>query len=333
MKSLIKKLVETVGPSGYESKIRAVIQAEIEGHVDDMRVDALGNLITRKGKEGGLKVMLAAHMDEIGVMVTHVDEDGFVRFTNIGGVYPRNCVGGHVRFLNDTVGVIQIEREDDRRTVPPLEKMYIDVGAKNRKGCPVKVGDIAVFERPFLDLGDRLVSKAMDDRIGVALLVETLRQMKETPYQVFFVFSAQEEVGTRGAITAAYGVNPDIGLAADVTLTGDTPKSIKMEVSVGKGPAIKVRDSGMLSDPRIVDWMAKTAQKAKIPYQLEVLDGGSTDARSIQVNRAGVPTGCISIPCRYVHTPSEMVDYGDVQEGVRLLVELLRGTIPAPQGY
>lgn len=329
MKSLIQTLTQIPGPSGYEHEIRAAIEKEIAAYVDDYRIDALGNLIARKGSANtnGVKIMLSAHMDEIGVIASHIDENGFVRFTNIGGVYPRNCVGAHVRFLNGTRGVIGLERVHSASEVPPLAKMYIDVGASSREKCPVQVGDVAVFERVFLDLGDRLVSKAMDDRISVAILVETLRRLENTPHQVYFVFSTQEEIGTRGAATAAYGVNPDIGLAVDVTLSGDTPKGIKMEVHLGKGPAIKVRDGGMLADPRVVDWMTRTAEGADIPYQREVLLGGTTDARSIQVTRAGVPAGCLSVPCRYVHTPSEMVDYRDVQQSVDLLLALLENPV------
>ena len=206
--------------------------------------------------------------------------------------------------------------------------MFVDVGASSRETCPVKVGDVMIFDRPFVDLGDRLVSKAMDDRIAVAVLIEALRQFPAgSPHEVFFVFSTQEEVGLRGATTAAYGVDPDLGLSVDVTLTGDTPKGSKMEVGLGKGAAIKVRDGGMLSDPRVVRWMVDTAEKAGIPYQLEILEGGTTDAKAIQLTRSGVPAGCISIPCRYVHSPSEMVDYRDVQNSVRLLVELLKGPV------
>jgi putative aminopeptidase FrvX len=325
MKTLIQKLVETPSPSGYEAQIRLVIRSEVESLSDEIKVDALGNLIARKGKgsSGGLKVMLSAHIDEIGIIATHVDDNGFVRFTTIGGVRPLNCVGGRVRFLNGQIGVIGVERSEDPAKVPAIDQMFIDLGFTSRKVASVKVGDIAAFERPFTDLGDRLVSKAMDDRIGVAVLIETLRQIKSTPHQLYFVFSTQEEVGLRGATTAAFGVDPDLGLAVDVTGTGDTPKGSKMEVSLGKGPAIKVRDGGMLSDPRVVDWMVRTAEKAKLPYQLEVLEGGTTDARAIQLTRAGVPVGCLSIPTRYVHSPSEMVDYNDVLNSVRLLVALL----------
>lgn len=322
MKSLIQKLVETTSPSGYEAPIRAVVRAEVESLADSIQVDALGNLIVRKGK-GGKKILLAAHMDEIGVIATHIDENGFIRFTSIGGVGARTCIGGRVRFLSGQLGVIYMERPDDPKLMPALENLYIDVGATSAKNCPIKVGDVAAFERPFVDLGDRLVSKAMDDRVSVAVLIETLRQLKDSPHELYFVFSTQEEVGTRGATTAAYAIDPDLALAVDVTGVGDTPKSAKMAVGLGKGPAIKVRDGGMLADPRVVKWMVKGAEKARLPFQLEVLEGGTTDARAMQLVRAGVPAGCLSIPCRYIHSPSEMVDYNDVQNAVRLLVALL----------
>jgi len=325
MKSLIKKLVEVTAPSGYETPLREVVRAEVEPLADQISVDALGNLIAKKNPagEGGLKIMLSAHMDEIGVIATHVDENGFVRFTTIGGVRPHTCLGGRVRFLNGVGGVIGSDRLEDAAKVPGFEQLFIDVGASSRKDCPVKVGDIAGFERPFSEMGSRLVSKAMDDRIGVVVLIETLRQLKQTPHQVFFVFSTQEEVGLRGATTAAYGLDPDLGIAVDVTATGDTPKGSKMEVKLGAGPAIKVRDGGMLSDPRVVNWMVSAARSAKLPYQLEVLEGGTTDARAMQLTRAGIPAGCVSIPCRYIHSPSEMVDLADVQNAVRLLLALL----------
>ena len=325
MKSLIKSLVETPGPSGSEHAICEVIRNEVAPHVDTMRVDALGNLIACKGekKPGGLRLMLSAHMDEIGIMVTHVDENGFVRFITIGGVSPRTCLGGRVLFMNGVHGVIGCEKLEDANSQPALDQFFIDVGAQSRQDCTVKIGDVAGFERSFLDMGNRLVAKSMDNRISVAILVEMLRQLDHTPHQIFAVFSTQEEVGLRGAISAAYGIDPDLGLAIDVTAVGDTPKGIKMEVSLGKGPTIKVRDSSFISDPRLVRWMVAVAEKAGIPYQLEVLERGGTDGRSIQLSRAGVPTGAISIPCRYIHSPSEMVDYNDVQAAVRLLLTLV----------
>lgn len=332
MISLIKKLVETPGPSGYESQVRELVRQEIAPYAMNTRVDALGNLLASRGEgqAGGKRIMVAAHMDEIGLIATHVDENGFIRFVPVGAVNRRTCVGSRVRFLDGTQGVIGHEYNPDDSKLPSFEQMYIDVGAKNRKGCAVRVGDAAVFDQVFASYGDRLVGKAMDDRVGIAILIETMRKLKRTPHQVTFVFSVQEEVGLRGATTAAYGLDPDIGVALDVTRSGDTPKGVKMEVLLGRGPAVKVRDSGMLSDPRVIDWMVSTAKRERIPYQLEVLETGTTDARAIQLTRAGVPAGCISIPCRYIHAPSEMVDLNDVMHAVDLMVALLTHSVELP---
>jgi tetrahedral aminopeptidase len=329
MKPLIKKLVETTAPSGYEGPIRDIVRSEIEPYAEEIRVDALGNLICRKG-QGGKKIMLSAHMDEIGFIISHIDENGFLRFIPIGGVRPVTLIGGRVRFLNGQSGIIHGERQEDLYKVPPIEQLYIDVGASNKEEAGVRVGDVGAFDRPFQEMGNRIVAKAMDDRVSVAILIETLRRVSgDNPplHEISFVFSVQEEVGVRGATTAAFGLDPDIGLAVDVTGTGDTPKGFKMEVKLGEGPAVKVRDGGMLADPRIVDWMVQTAEAAGIPYQMEILERGSTDARAMQLSRAGVPAGCLSIPCRYIHSPSEMVDMKDVENAVSLLVELVTNPI------
>ena len=332
MKQLIQKLTETFSPSGYESAIREVIRAEVQALTDELRVDALGSLIARKGptRAGGKgkKIMVAAHMDEIGLTATHIDAAGFVRFITLGGVVPQMLMGGRVRFVNGTPGILHTEPLDKSTEAPTVEKMFIDVGATSSKNHPVKVGDVAGLERPFLDLGGRLVAKSMDDRIGCAVAIEALRALKSTPNEVYFVFTTQEEVGTRGAGTAAFGLDPEVGISIDVTGWGDTPGRKGFEMYLGRGPGIKIRDGGMISDPRVVDWMIKTAEKAKLPYQREVLTGGTTDARAMQVVRSGVPVGCVSIPCRYVHSPSEMVDYGDVQNAVKLLAAMLGGEVP-----
>ncbi len=330
MKELIKKLVEIYGPSGSEDQIREVIREEIAGLADEVRTDALGNLIARKqGGDGGKRVMLAAHMDEIGVIVTHVDEKGFLRFGPIGGVWPHTLLGGRVVFADGTIGVIGAEKveDQDRNKVIPLEKLFIDVGATDKASAPVGVGDVASFYRPFADLGRRLVAKAFDDRIGCAILVQVMRELKTTPHDVYFVFSVQEEVGLRGAMTSAYGIEPEMGLSVDVTLTGDTPEARTMAVELGKGPAVKVKDGRMLTHPGVKRLLVETAEALGIPYQLEVLPRGTTDATAIQVSREGVPAGCVSIPCRYVHTPSEMVDYDDVSNAVKLLVAVLERPI------
>ena len=324
----VQTLVETPGPSGSEHIIRKKIRAEIEGFADEVRTDALGNLIARKGSKGngGKRVMVSAHTDEIGLMVTHVDDDGFARFITIGGVNPLTCLGGRVLFMNGTRGVIGAERLAPAEQLT-LGHLFIDTGATSREDSRVGVGDVAGFERPFVDLGKRVVAKSLDDRAAVAVAIQALKSIKKTVNEIYFVFSVQEEVGLRGATTAAYGVDPDLGLAVDVTPTGDTPKSTRRSVALGKGPAIKVRDSSFIADTRIINWMVKEAEAQKLPYQMEVLEAGGTDGRAIQMTRAGVPAGCLSIACRYVHSPSEMVDINDVSESVRLLVDLLSNPV------
>lgn len=331
MKKLLQTLTETFGPSGYEEHVRETVRKEVASLVDEIRVDALGNLIAHKcpGKvsRDAKKIMVAAHMDEIGVIVSHVDEDGFVRFSPLGGVFRRYVLGGRVRFLNGTQGVIGFDRLDNLNELPTLDKIYIDVGATSRQDCPVQIGDVAAFDRPYSDLGSRLVAKSMDNRVGVLVAIETLRSLKSTPHDVYFVFTTQEEVGVRGAGTSAYGIDPAIGIALDVTAAGDTPHLHKTGMGLGKGPCIKIQDAGMIADPRIVQWMVRTAEKGKIPYQREVASRGGTDARAIQLARAGVPAGCIAVPVRYVHSPSEMVDFSDVQNTVKLLTALLRAPL------
>lgn len=325
MKTLLKKLVETTAPSGYESAIRKVIETELEGQVDEMWTDNLGNLIVRKGPgdHQGSTVMLAAHMDEIGLMVTHVDDNGFARFTRIGGVYPRYTAGARVRFLNGAAGVIGMEPHSNVSSVPEIEKMFIDLGVSSAKDCPVEIGDVAVFERTFEDFGDRLVSKAMDNRSGVAVLIETIKALKDTPNTVYAVFTVQEEVGARGAGRAAFGLEPDLAIAVDVTLCGDTPQEKETQVFLGKGPAAHIKDVGSLADPRVTDLIRKAARSAKVDLQTSILNRGYTDAYTIQTSRAGIPSGGLSIPCRYVHSPSEMVDLNDLQGAVKVLTTLL----------
>ena len=325
MRELIRKLVGTYGPSGVEDQIRAVIRAEVEPLADEVRVDPLGSLVAHKQGSGGQRIVLDAHMDEIGVMVTYVDEKGFARFTSIGGVDPLTCVGGRVAFADGTTGVIGVEeKRENNSKIPTLKQLYVDVGATSRDDCPVQVGDAAVFVRPFQAQGTRLISKAMDDRIGCAILVETLRRLEHTPHDVYLVFSVQEETTLSGARTSTFGIEPDLAIAVDVTCTGDTPECHPMAVELGRGPAVKVQDRGMIAHPVVRDLLVQRAKAADIPYQLEVLEFGTTNAAAMQLVRAGVPSGCLSVPCRYVHSPSEMVDERDVENSVRLFLEVLQ---------
>lgn len=322
MEQILRELSETYGPSGNEGRVRELIRGMIADGVDDMRVDALGNLIAHKGateRAPAGRLMLAAHMDEIGVIVSYIDEKGFLRFHPVGGVFPLTLAGGRVEFENGIVGVIGSEASRER-TIPPLEKFFIDVGATSRQDCPVKVGDIAAFCRPFVAQGTRWIGKAMDNRIGCAVLVQFLRELRRSAYDIYAVFTVQEEIGPRGAVVSAYGLAPDIALAVDITTTGDEPEGEKMAVELGKGVAIKVMDSWMIAHPGLRRRLVELAEAHGIPYQLEVLRHGSTDASVMQVTREGVPAGVLSVPCRYAHTPSEMLDAGDARATVDLLL-------------
>lgn len=329
MKGLIKRLTEAFGPSGSEAKVRELIKSEIEGLASHVETDPLGNLCAiREGGGEGRRVMLAAHMDEIGVMVTHIDEKGFLRFVPIGGINPLTLLGNRVIFANGVVGSFGLEergreRPPQREQVPRIAQMYLDVGAPDKDSVPVRIGDAAAFQREFVDLGQRMVAKNFDDRIGCAVLIQLMRELESSLHEVSFVFTVQEEVGLRGATTSAYAAQPDLAIAVDVTTTGDTPEARTMAVSLGQGPAIKVKDRGMLAHPAVRELLVATADELGISYQLEVLEAGTTDAMAIQVSREGVPTGVLSIPSRYVHTPSQMVDYTDVENAVKLLVGLL----------
>ena len=319
MKDLVKRLTEAYGPSGSEDKIVEIIKGEITPFVDEVEVDKMGSLVATK-KGAGARVMLAAHMDEIGLIITHIDKNGFLRFSNVGGVSVSRLGCLRVLFGNGQMGVIDLEKSGST-----MDKMFIDIGVTSREEAESKVsiGDFAVFRQDFVDLGNRIVSKAMDDRIGCAILVEAAKRLKNSPNQIHFVFTVQEEVGCRGAGTSAYAIEPDLGIAVDVTRTGDMPEAHTMEVALGKGAAIKVRDSSIIAHPKVRSYLIQVAKESGIPYQLEVLESGGTDAGPIQRSRGGVPAGVISIPTRHLHSPSEMVDMGDVEACVKLLTAAL----------
>ncbi len=328
MKELIRKLVESFGPVGYEDEVRAIIRAEITDLADEIRVGKLGDLIAvKKGRGPRQKIMLVAHMDEIGLMVTHIDKRGYARVAPLGGIFPLYSVGARVRFADGRLGVLEADRREDTSKAPTLDQIYIDVGATGKDDCPVKVGDVAIFHQGLESVGERLIAKSMDDRVGCAILIETLRRLKQTPHEVYFVFSVQEETTSAGARTAAYSIDPDIAIAVDLTGTGDTPKAQPMAVEMGKGPAIKVRDAGMIADPRVKNWMVQRAEAAKIPYQLEIFRLGTTDVQAVQAVREGIPSGGVLVPARYVHSQAEMVDLSDVENAVKLLIELLKKPI------
>ena len=326
MKSIIKKLTETFGPSGFEKSVRNVIRKEIRDHVDSIKSDKLGNLIVHiKGK--GIKVMLASHMDEIGVVTSYIDKNGFIRFSNVGGFFPVHSLTSRIIFENGKIGVIGEERRKSMSDPVEMTKLYIDIGARDRKEAEklVPVGTFGCYEREFEDLGKRIVAKALDDRIGCSVLIEVAKRLKrKVKNDTYLVFTVQEEVGLKGARTSAFGIDPDIALAVDVTGTGDTPEAKKMAVKLGAGAAIKIKDWGMICDPKIVETLIRIARSNKIPFQFEILERGTTDATVIQLTKGGIPSAAVSIPSRYIHSASEIVDMDDVEATIKLIVKFLK---------
>lgn len=323
MKELLKKLTEAFGPAGQESKIVDLIKKELEGHVDEMFVDNMGNLIAHK-KGPGKKLMFSAHMDEIGFMVTHIEKEGFLRFTNIGGHTPYTLKGLRVIFDNGTVGTINSHRVDSPNELK-FDNLFIDLGAKNKEEAEklVRIGDVCGFYNPTLNAQNRMIGNSMDDRAGCAVLIKAAQEVKSCPNDVYFVFSTQEEVGLRGAKVAAYRITPDMGVALDVTPTGDTPEGVKLSVKLGDGVAIKVKDASVIAHPVVKNFMVDVAEALDIKYQMEVLPYGGTDAGAIHLTKEGIPSGTISVPCRYVHSHSEMVDLDDMDACVALVKGML----------
>ncbi len=315
---LLKTLTQAAAPSGNEERIRELIKDAAAPYADEIYEDNSGNLIVHK-KGPGKKLMLDAHMDEIGVIVTFVEENGLLRFSNLGGLMLNTVISQRVRFLNGTGGSIYKDMNGEKEL--SLSEMYIDIGAENREEAEklISVGDVAVFEGAFEERESRIVSKALDDRAGCYVLMEALKKVKNPKNDLYFVFSVSEELGLRGAKTAVYNVNPDYAIAVDVTRTGDLPGKTKMAVKLGEGVCIKVKDSSVLCHPYMKQVMADAAKKYNIPFQWEVLESGGTDTGAIQHAIGGVPAGCISLPTRYIHTPTEMIDKRDLEGAAALL--------------
>jgi endoglucanase len=325
VEALIKQLAEAWGPSGFEHQIRDLIRAEVEPLAEEIVVDALGNLICRIGS-GDERIMTTAHMDEIGVIVSHIDKQGFARFSNIGTLFPATLMGARVRFESGVIGVIALEHQySKRRELPALEGFFIDTSIDASNAAAVQVGEPGAFIGETLIRGSRITGKSLDNRLNCAVQIEVMRRIAEqgTPHTVYFVFTVQEEVGSRGARPAAYSLEPNLALVLDVTGAGDQPHGKTMETKLGAGVAIKTRDAGLIVPAAVKNLLIQRAEDARIPYQVEVTDGATTDASGIHVARAGIPTGVISIPCRYTHSTSETTDMADVAASIDLLTAVL----------
>jgi endoglucanase len=271
--------------------------------------------------------MIATCMDEPGLIASHIDAQGFVRFAPLGHVANQYLPGSRVRFSNGTEGLVVSQRFDGRRTAPAGDPMFIDVGASSQADCPVQLGDTAAFETSFRELGIRLSGRSLGSRACILSATEALRKLGSTANDIYFVFAAQGQIGSRPLLISSYGIEPDVALTLGPTSAHDFAGSHKQGPSLGKGPVIQISDAGMLSDPRLVSWLVRTAEKNRLPYQREVLPlEGGTDL-NIQTSISGVPAGALAVPVRYLGTPVELLEQGDVLRTIELLAALLRPAI------
>ncbi|MBO5305737.1 MAG: M20/M25/M40 family metallo-hydrolase [Clostridia bacterium] len=314
----LKELIKVHGVSGREGAVAKVITDMITPYVDEVFTDALGNLIALKKGNGKdkKKHMLCAHMDEIGFIVTYIEDNGFLRVSNIGGIRFIPSAYAPVVFENGLCGVIAPNEELEKKEDYKATNFYIDIGAKDKKDAEkrVKIGDCAVIESSITRLaGKRIAARPIDDRIGCVILLDIAKKLGDIADDVYFVFSVQEEVGCRGAKTAAFAIKPDDALVFDVTGTGDAPGAKPMAVRLGDGAAIKVKDSSVICDVEMVQKLQSLAKEKRISYQMEILTYGGTDTSSIQMSGLGARVGALSIPTRNIHTATEIIDMHDAE--------------------
>jgi endoglucanase len=328
---LLRELCETAGVSGREERIRAIVRRELEPLVDELRVDAMGNLIALRRGTSGKRLVINAHMDEIGFLVRHVEKEGFLRLAPIGGHDSRNMVSQRVTVAGkrDLPGILypgqkppHLTDPSERDKVPKVAEFFVDLGLPGEGVRElVPIGSPVVLRREFAEIGNAVSCKAMDNRLSVYVMLEAMRRTRAAGFDVYAVATVQEEVGLRGAITSTFDLEPHVGIALDLTIAADIPGVPEHErVScLGGGTAIKVMDSDSISHPGVVRALRQLAEQREIPHQMEILLGGGTDAAGIQKTRGGVPVGTISTPARYVHSSVEMCHKADIEASIALL--------------
>ncbi len=333
---LLKRLCETPGVPGHEQRVRDLIMDEIKGMFDEVTTDPMGSLLCRRDAKAkdAPKVILLCHMDEIGFLVSHISKDGFIYLQPVGGFDARNLFSRRVLVCTDDgdfKGVmnpggkpVHISTPEDRKKIPPVGDFFVDLGMGKKTRDLVKVGDFVVMDEPFLEMGDKYVSKALDNRIACWLGIEAMRKLgkKGKGAEIHVAFTCQEEVGLRGARTASYGIKPDIGLGIDVTLACDTPGVPDKDATTqqGKGFGLHVRDSSFIADKALVSDIEALAKKKKIPYQRTMLAAGGQDGAAAQQAAAGARAVGITVGTRYIHTVTEMIDKRDLQAALDILV-------------
>ncbi|MEQ8337719.1 MAG: M42 family metallopeptidase [Cyclobacteriaceae bacterium] len=332
---LFKEICEAPGAPGFEDKIRKIIIREVKSYVDELSIDNMGSVIAvKKGKSDEKKVMAAAHMDEIGFLVSHIDNNGFIRFQTLGGFDPKTLTSQRVIIhgKKDVIGVmgskpIHMMKAEERNKPSKIEDYYIDCGMSRKDVVKlIGIGDPITRQRELVEMGDCLNCKSIDNRVSVYILVETLKRLKTIPYDFYGVFTVQEEVGLRGANVASHHIDPDFGIALDTTIAYDLPGAQEHErvTELGKGTAIKIMDASAICDTRMVKFLKDTADKHKIPWQPEILAAGGTDTAGLQRNgKQGSIAGAISIPTRHLHQVIEMAHKKDIVNSIELLMRAL----------
>jgi endoglucanase len=326
---LLKKLTEAAGVSSREKEVREIIKEELADDVDQLKTDTLGNLIAvQKGNKDKPKVMLAAHMDEIGLMVTDITSDGLLSFKPVGSIDKRMLVSKKVMVGTDKVtGIIgakaiHLQKPQERKNILDYKQLYIDIGAKNKEDAKksVTIGDMATFKTDYSQLGANTAkAKAVDDRIGCATLIQILKNDYDFP--LYGVFTVQEEVGARGATAVSYDINPDLAIVLEGTTASDVPDSEEQSysTSLGAGPALTMRDSTMIANKDLVQEIIRIANKADIAYQFRKSTRAGTDGGAIHLTKEGIPTATISVPCRYIHAPASVINLNDYQNTINLV--------------
>lgn len=328
--ALLKEICETPGAPGFEEPVRKLVLRELEGLVDHIEIDNLGNVIALKKGRSEKKVMIGAHMDEIGFIVTHIDDKGFARFHTLGGFDPKTLTAQRVivHGKKDLIGVmgskpIHIMSAEERNKAPKVSDYFIDFGMnKDEVEKYIQVGDAITRERGLIEMGDCVNCKSIDNRISVYILIETLKKLKNVPYDTYAVFTVQEEVGVRGANVSSLKIQPDFGFGLDTTIAFDTPGASKHEqvTALGEGTAIKIMDARTICDTRMVRFMKERAAKHKIKWQAEILTAGGTDTAGIQqMTPGGSIAGAVSIPTRHIHSVIEMANKQDISASIQLL--------------
>lgn len=332
---LLKEICETAGAPGFEQRIRELVLREIRDLADNISIDKIGNVIAfKKGRENK-RVMIAAHMDEIGFMVTHIDDKGFLRFHPLGGFDPKTLTAQRVivHGKKDLIGVmgskpIHLMQADERNKAPHITDYFIDLGMRKEEVEKIiSIGNPITRERELVEIGSSVNCKSIDNRVSVFILIEMLKELQLTPYDIYAVFTVQEEVGIRGASVAAHHIEPDFGFGLDTTIAYDVPeaKQHEMVTRLGEGTAIKIMDSSTICDYRMVNYMKQVADRYKIKWQPEVLPAGGTDTAGIQrMGKTGAISGCVSIPTRHIHQVIEMADKHDIRASITLLKHCLQ---------